>query len=150
MVFVGVSNLGSGGHSSHDITYHPYGDNAKLQNAINETDRVFVSNGKFQVNIWNGQPKLYIPCLRQLSYISLLNRLVCIVLRTTKFVLPSTFPFIDSHNSYSNCNPSPISANTVEVSFACSLGSLTNNELWKLKYFMLELFGMIHMCVVYF
>ena len=58
MVFVGVSNLGSGGHSSHDITHHPYGDNAKLQNAIDETDRVFVSNGKSQVNIWNGQPKL--------------------------------------------------------------------------------------------
>ena len=61
MVFVGVSNLGSGGQSSHDITYHPYTENTKLQNALNDTDRVTVSNGKFKVNIWNGQPKLYYP-----------------------------------------------------------------------------------------
>ena len=61
MLFVAVSNLGSGGHSTHTITYHPYSDNTNLSNALNESDRVTVNSGKFQVNIWNGQPKLYLP-----------------------------------------------------------------------------------------
>ncbi|KAI6658435.1 Acid alpha-amylase-like [Oopsacas minuta] len=61
MIFVGVSNLGSNGHSVHTITYHPYSNNTQLKNALNETDQVKVNNGKFQVNIWNGQPKLYFP-----------------------------------------------------------------------------------------
>ena len=61
LLFVAVSNKGSGGYSTHTITYHPYSDNTNLRNALNETDKVTVNNGKFQVNIWNGQPKLYLP-----------------------------------------------------------------------------------------
>ena len=60
-VFIGVSNLGSGKSSTHQITFHPYSENTKLRNVLNETDQVTVHNGQFQVNIWNGQPKIYIP-----------------------------------------------------------------------------------------
>ena len=40
MVFVGVSNLGSGGQSSHDITYHPYTENIKLHKERQDTSSI--------------------------------------------------------------------------------------------------------------
>ena len=81
-VFVATTNIGSGGTLTRTITYHPYADgisnyNKKipstlplfisflaslaLENILDPSDTVTVEEGRFAVNIENGQPKIYYP-----------------------------------------------------------------------------------------
>lgn len=63
--FVALTNVGNGGaQQTRSITYHPYPNGQRLCNQLASnpsSDCVTVSNGAFQVNLINGEPKLYTP-----------------------------------------------------------------------------------------
>lgn len=61
MVFVAVSNIGSGQSLSRSITFHPYKEGQKLVNVLDSSDTATVNGGSFTVNIQNGLPKVYHP-----------------------------------------------------------------------------------------
>eukprot|EP01116_Phalansterium_solitarium_P017246 TRINITY_DN4198_c0_g1_i1.p1 TRINITY_DN4198_c0_g1~~TRINITY_DN4198_c0_g1_i1.p1 ORF type:complete len:468 (-),score=96.29 TRINITY_DN4198_c0_g1_i1:172-1575(-) len=61
-LFLATTNVGSNGSpQTRPITYHPYADNTKLCNWLDNTDCVVVTNKQFNVQLVNGMPKIYVP-----------------------------------------------------------------------------------------